>query len=77
MRSGRTRRPRIWPAELPVDPLSAVHGRFLVPVDDQLVLAGISIPALFVHGGPRWPVDGGAGRGNLLGDAWVWTAPTG
>ena len=29
---------------------------------------------LFVYGGQRWPGDGAAG-GELVGDAWLWTAP--
>ena len=35
---------------------------------------------LFVFGGARWPVDGTSGRGlggELVGDAWLWTAPAG
>jgi hypothetical protein len=30
---------------------------------------------LFVFGGQRWTGDGLRGDGELVGDAWVWTAP--
>ncbi len=31
---------------------------------------------LFVFGGQRWPDDGPTGEGELVGDSWLWTAPT-
>lgn len=32
---------------------------------------------LVVHGGQRWSMSSDAGDGDLVGDAWLWTAPTG
>lgn len=32
---------------------------------------------LFVYGGQRWTGDAPTGDGELVGDAWLWTAPTG
>lgn len=32
---------------------------------------------LFVYGGQRWSGEGTAGEGELVGDAWLWTAPAG
>jgi hypothetical protein len=32
---------------------------------------------LFIYGGQRWAGDGLNGDGELVGDAWVWSAPAG
>ena len=40
--------------------------------DDSSTALG---PDLFVFGGQRWTDDGLTGDGELVGDAWLWTAP--
>ncbi len=67
----------------PVRVYDSVPDAFLTvppPPDSDDVFGGSSTGfgrGLVVHGGQRWSMSGGDGDGDLVGDAWLWTAPTG